>query len=223
MDWRCAECDVSGTLGDALFCYLTSIFRIWELAWPLSWMEIMTFMKELIITAFVGHLGPLELSSLVLAQVRRGRRGEAGNKILTGRRARGLHGALISRCHPSNLQTLYNVSGNAPMLGVVVAMETFCGQAYGAKKYHTVGVVLQVRPGHLSGICISFAMFLLASCFLDNLSAILSQRGLILTTAFNLATVAFWGQAEWLMVSMGQVRWTARNVIAIHDRTLFQP
>jgi len=30
------------------------------------------------------------------------------------------------------------------MLGVVVAMETFCGQAYGAKKYHTVGVVLQV-------------------------------------------------------------------------------
>ena len=44
--------------------------RIWELAWPLSWMEIMTFMKELIITAFVGHLGPLELSSLVLAQVR---------------------------------------------------------------------------------------------------------------------------------------------------------
>ena len=32
------------------------------------------------------------------------------------------------------------------------------------------------------------------------------QRGLILTTLFNLATVAFWGQAEWLMVSMGQVR-----------------
>ncbi len=54
-----------------------------------------------------GHLGPLELSALVLAQ------------------------------------TIYNVSGNAPMLGVVVAMETFCGQAYGAKKYHVVGVVLQ--------------------------------------------------------------------------------
>ena len=67
----------------------------------------MTFAKELIITAFVGHLGPVELSSLVLSQ------------------------------------TLYNVSGNAPMLGVVTAMETFCGQAYGAKKYATVGVVLQ--------------------------------------------------------------------------------
>ena len=31
------------------------------------------------------------------------------------------------------------------------------------------------------------------------------QRALILTTAFNLATVAFWGNAEYLMVAMGQV------------------
>ncbi|KAG1658935.1 hypothetical protein FOA52_007127 [Chlamydomonas sp. UWO 241] len=81
--------------------------RLWDLAWPLSGMEVLTFAKEIIITAFVGHLGPFELSSLVLAQ------------------------------------TLYNVSGNAPMLGIVVAMETFCGQAYGARKYATVGVVLQ--------------------------------------------------------------------------------
>ncbi|GFH13564.1 multidrug and toxic compound extrusion protein, partial [Haematococcus lacustris] len=64
------------------------------------------------------------------------------------------------------------VSGNAPMLGVVVAMETFCGQAYGAQRYHTVGVVL--------------------------------QRALIITTIFNLATVALWGQAEWVLVAMGQ-------------------
>jgi multidrug resistance protein, MATE family len=81
--------------------------RLWELSWPLSGMEVLTFAKELIITSFVGHLGAFELSSLVLSQ------------------------------------TLYNVTGNAPMLGVVVAMETFCGQAFGAKKYHTVGVVLQ--------------------------------------------------------------------------------
>jgi MATE family multidrug resistance protein len=32
-------------------------------------MEVLTFAKELIITAFVGHIGPFELSSLVLAQV----------------------------------------------------------------------------------------------------------------------------------------------------------
>ena len=72
--------------------------RLWDLSWPLSGMEVLTFTKELIITAFVGHLGPVELSSLVLSQ------------------------------------TLYNVTGNAPMLGVVAAMETFCGQAYGAKR-----------------------------------------------------------------------------------------
>jgi hypothetical protein len=33
----------------------------------------------------------------------------------------------------------------------------------------------------------------------------LPQRALILTTLFNLFMVAFWGQAEWLMVAMGQV------------------
>ena len=35
--------------------------RLWELAWPLSGMEVLTFAKELIITAFVGHVGPFEL------------------------------------------------------------------------------------------------------------------------------------------------------------------
>lgn len=29
------------------------------------------------------------------------------------------------------------------MLGIVTAMETFCGQAFGARRYHMVGVVLQ--------------------------------------------------------------------------------
>ncbi len=42
--------------------------RLWELSWPLSGMEVLTFAKELIITAFVGHLGSFQLSSLVLAQ-----------------------------------------------------------------------------------------------------------------------------------------------------------
>ena len=42
--------------------------RLWELSWPLSGMEVLTFAKELIITAFVGRMGPFELSSLVLSQ-----------------------------------------------------------------------------------------------------------------------------------------------------------
>jgi hypothetical protein len=65
--------------------------RLALLAGPLCGQEILTFTKELIITSYVGHLGRLELSALVLAQ------------------------------------SLYNVTGQAPMMGVVAAMETFCG------------------------------------------------------------------------------------------------
>lgn len=39
--------------------------------------------------------------------------------------------------------TLYNVSGLSLLLGFASAMETFCGQAYGARNYKLVGVVLQ--------------------------------------------------------------------------------
>ncbi|PRW56780.1 DETOXIFICATION 16-like [Chlorella sorokiniana] len=38
---------------------------------------------------------------------------------------------------------LYNVSGLSLLLGFASAMETFCGQAYGAGNYRLVGVVLQ--------------------------------------------------------------------------------
>jgi MATE family multidrug resistance protein len=40
-------------------------------------------------------------------------------------------------------QTLYNVTGNAPMLGVVTAMETYCGQAFGARRFALLGTTLQ--------------------------------------------------------------------------------
>uniref|UniRef100_A0A7S3R462 Protein DETOXIFICATION n=1 Tax=Dunaliella tertiolecta TaxID=3047 RepID=A0A7S3R462_DUNTE len=98
---------MAGMAKKSQLAWSTVALRLWELSWPLSGMEVLTFAKELIITAFVGRMGPFELSSLVLSQ------------------------------------TLYNVFGNAPMLGIVVAMETFCGQAFGAKKYRVVGVVLQ--------------------------------------------------------------------------------
>jgi hypothetical protein len=46
-------------------CFLC---RLWRMAWPLCWMEVLAFAKELIITSYVGHLGAAELSALVLAQ-----------------------------------------------------------------------------------------------------------------------------------------------------------
>jgi hypothetical protein len=82
--------------------------RLWVLAWPLCWTEVLTFAKELIVTASVGRwLGPGPLAALVLGQ------------------------------------TLYNVTGNAPVLGVVTAMETYCGQAYGARRFALLGHTLQ--------------------------------------------------------------------------------
>ncbi|KAF8060322.1 DTX16 [Scenedesmus sp. PABB004] len=107
-----------------LFDMVAMCKRLWLLAWPLSWMEVLTFTKELIITSYVGHLGAAELSALVLAQ------------------------------------TVYNVTGNAPMLGFVTAMETFCGQAFGARRYGLVGVVLQ-RGLAISGLycCAALGMW----------------------------------------------------------------
>jgi len=82
--------------------------RLWVLAWPLCWTEVLSFAKELIVTACVGRwLGPGPLAALVLGQ------------------------------------TLYNVTGNAPVLGVVTAMETYCGQAYGARRFSLLGATLQ--------------------------------------------------------------------------------
>uniref|UniRef100_A0A383VXR6 Uncharacterized protein n=1 Tax=Tetradesmus obliquus TaxID=3088 RepID=A0A383VXR6_TETOB len=57
-----------GVLNPVLMDMGTMSRRLWLLAWPLSWMEVLTFTKELIITSYVGHLGAAELSALVLAQ-----------------------------------------------------------------------------------------------------------------------------------------------------------
>lgn len=38
------------------------------LAWPLAVAEVLGFTKELIITSYVGHMGPDKLSALVLGQ-----------------------------------------------------------------------------------------------------------------------------------------------------------
>lgn len=60
----CKHARLSAARSPAL---LPGLRRLWEISWPLSGMEVLTFAKELIITAFVGHLGPFELSSLVLS------------------------------------------------------------------------------------------------------------------------------------------------------------
>lgn len=115
--------------------------RLWELSWPLSGMEVLTFAKELIITAFVGRMGAFELSSLVLSQTLYNVGCEAQLPVCTPcaraqlrllwtSRATHWHARTHARapgCSP------LQVFGNAPMLGVAVAMETFCGQVRDAR------------------------------------------------------------------------------------------
>lgn len=42
--------------------------RVLALAFPLADADLLTFAKELIITSYVGHMGPDQLSAFVLAQ-----------------------------------------------------------------------------------------------------------------------------------------------------------
>lgn len=42
--------------------------RLCALAWPLAGADLLAFAKELIVTSYVGHMGPEQLSALVLGQ-----------------------------------------------------------------------------------------------------------------------------------------------------------
>lgn len=42
--------------------------QVCTLAWPLAGADLLAFSKELVITSYVGHMGPDELSALVLGQ-----------------------------------------------------------------------------------------------------------------------------------------------------------
>ncbi len=47
---------------------MQAIGRLFTLAWPLAGADLLAFSKELIITSYVGHMGPDMLSALVLGQ-----------------------------------------------------------------------------------------------------------------------------------------------------------
>lgn len=53
-------------------CFMLHTCRAWRrlctLAWPLAGADLLTFLKELIITSYVGHMGAGQLSAFVLGQ-----------------------------------------------------------------------------------------------------------------------------------------------------------
>ncbi|KAL6849944.1 hypothetical protein ACP4OV_020571 [Aristida adscensionis] len=83
--------------------------KLWEIVAPGIFTRISTYSMNVVMLAFAGRLGDLELASVSFA--------------CTG---------LVS----------FNY-GLMDMLGMASALETMCGQAFGAKKYHMMGVYMQ--------------------------------------------------------------------------------
>ncbi|RVW65532.1 Protein detoxification 27 [Vitis vinifera] len=84
--------------------------------------------RKACIKAFAGHLGELELASISIA-----------NTVIVG-------SILASWCLLPTPLSLY--------LGMASALETLCGQAFGAKKYHMLGIYMQ-----RSWIVLSYVVF----------------------------------------------------------------
>lgn len=132
--------------------------------------------------------------------------------------------------------TLYNVSGLSLLLGFASAMETFCGQAYGARNYKLVGVVLQralvserLLKGSVGGVqpAARVACGRTSLCYCSTVAAnkcpagpcmciVLLARSLakllslhpsqILTTLLSACVAAVWTQAEPLLLFFRQAR-----------------
>nr|CAB3476835.1 unnamed protein product [Digitaria exilis] len=81
--------------------------KLWEIVGPAIFTRTATYSLNVIMQAFAGHLGDLELASVSFACT-----------VLAG----------------------FNYG---LMLGMASALETLCGQAYGAKKHHMMGVYMQ--------------------------------------------------------------------------------
>ncbi|TVU25993.1 hypothetical protein EJB05_28517 [Eragrostis curvula] len=81
--------------------------KLWEIVGPAIFTRTATYSLNVIMQAFAGHLGDLELASVSFACT-----------VLVG--------------------FIYGL-----LLGMASALETLCGQAYGAKKFHMMGVYMQ--------------------------------------------------------------------------------
>lgn len=101
------------------------------------------------------------------------------------------------------------------MLGFVTAMETFCGQAFGARRYALVGVCAMacVALNQAGGLALLPAAHL-PDCLPDlhhsatpsRLAGLVLQRGLVISTLYCCAAVWMWQWNGVLLVAMGQVR-----------------
>ncbi|CAD5186345.1 unnamed protein product [Musa acuminata subsp. malaccensis] len=94
--------------------------KLWRIVGPAIFLRITSYSMNLATQAFAGHLGDLELAAMSVAAT-----------------FSGFSFGLMA-CLYSSLIMIILI-----LLGMASALETLCGQAYGAKKHHMLGVYLQ--------------------------------------------------------------------------------
>lgn len=107
--------------------------KMWKVAGPAIFTRFSTFGITVVSQAFIGHIGSIELAAyaLVMTVLVRFANGVLVSPLL-----------LILTFHFMCLS--YNgFEWKNVQLGMASALETLCGQAYGAKKYEMLGVYLQ--------------------------------------------------------------------------------
>ncbi|CAG7911573.1 unnamed protein product [Brassica rapa] len=108
--------------------------KLWRIVGPAIFTRITTYLILVITQAFAGHLGELELAAISIV-----------NNVIIG-----FNFGLLAYTHIRN--TIFGLYYNVQLikklyffmqLGMASALETLCGQAFGAKKYNMLGVYLQ--------------------------------------------------------------------------------
>ncbi|KAK2969627.1 hypothetical protein RJ640_011332 [Escallonia rubra] len=119
--------------------------KLWYIVGPAILSRIFSYSMNVITQAFAGHLGDLDLAAISIV-----------NNVITG-----FDFGLLLSVYNSN-PSYYNYwLLSYSQLGMASALETLCGQAYGAKRYKMLGVYMQ-----RSWIVLSFCCLLLLPLYI---------------------------------------------------------
>ncbi|MBA0854126.1 hypothetical protein Goshw_026316 [Gossypium schwendimanii] len=136
----------------------TEMKKLWIVAGPAIFTRFSTFGVTVISQAFVGHLGPTELAAFSLCFTVLLRFGNGVLVLFVGLFQRFSERVLLVKIF--NLNEVFHLDMMVHslskfwtsvkclkllfmQLGMASALETLCGQAFGAKQYHMLGIYLQ--------------------------------------------------------------------------------
>ncbi|CAI0398584.1 unnamed protein product [Linum tenue] len=116
--------------------YWTQLKKMWELAGPAMVIEVSQFSIALVTSAFVGHIGPLELAavSIVLNVL---------EEFALGFMVLCFFSTDSIQFHSLIKLVIKLTNSHLHQLGIGSATETLSGQAVGAEKLHLLGIYMQ--------------------------------------------------------------------------------